>query len=480
MILTAPELLLLRERPHRTELYLSIYKPTTIMSCQVSGTVSRGEYEIPYDTVTTGTYTDVLADMTMLVGTNPGESDIGKIRVREATATEFIVAANNDINWQNNLYLTILNYVDIWPIYQKIIIDPADDENIIVYKDYDIEYTDQNEVLGSFPCAGPHRAAFLEAGTGSNLYYTADGTTNVNGETGTYSWEFEGGNPATSSAETPGYVSYDTPGHYRTSLIVSGTVSGCSDITHRFVSIYDRPENGHHTPILKWELSGLSGSRAEGGYNAQVTVWEHIDDIQDNALVVIFADDWYGNTQQSLGGNAKNSSKIVFVGYIIKGTIQYNYRDSSVEFGIGSVTEMMRQGDGFGLSCDSVETPINWFEIQDMNISKALYHYLRWHSTILKTTDFEYTGDNRKKQYFDTDRASMFDAIDNFLRVCMLGELVTDRQGKLWAEINVGATHNATGTIATTMLLNNQDWMGELFLRLCLNPLGLFLLIVEK
>ena len=463
MKLPSTDLALLKERPHRTELYLSIYKPTTIMSCIINDAgIVRGEREIFYTGVV-GSDADVLDDMTLLVGSSSGASDVGKIRIREISTgtSSFIVAENSDIDWKNGQFLTVLNYVDIWTIYPRIIQDPADDENVIFYKDYDIAYTNQNNILGSFICAGPHRAAFLEVGTGSNLYYTADGTTNLNNETGTYSWEFEGGIPNTSTLKTPGYVQYITPGHHKTTLTVSHGGAGHSDVTYRFVSIYDRPENGSNTPILKWELTSLDGSRAEGGYTAQIKIWEHIDDIQDNALVVIFADDWYGNTKKSLGGNATNCSSIFFVGYVIKGTIQYNYKESYVEFSIGSPTEIMRQSDGFAISCESKVNPTTWFEIKNMNVPRAMYHYLRWHSTVLKVMDFQYTGDDRLHQYFDTDRESLFDAIDNFLRTGIVGELISDRQGKLWAEIDVSATHDYISTGTVTMNINNSDWIAE-------------------
>jgi hypothetical protein len=462
MILPTTDLALLRERPHRTELFLSIYKPNVIMQCQTTGTMSRNEIEIPYDNSSySGTYTqdDILPDMTLLIGTSIGASDVGKVRIRTGTSSEFIVAENSDISWNDDLYLTVLNYVDVWTVYPKHLTDPANDENILFYKDYDIEYTNQNEVLGSFPCAGPHRAAFLDGGVAS-IYYTATGTVNVNGESPSYLWEFEGSPTGTSTLETPGIINYTQPGHYKTTLTVT-TTGTCSDVTHRFVSIYDRENEGGDMPIVKWDLFNLSGSRAEGGYTATIRVHEHIDDIQDNSLVVIFADDWYGNTKTSLGGNSPGNSTIMFVGYILKGTIQYNYRESYVEFDIGNIHEMMRRANGFSISCESVENPTTWFEIQDMNVPKALYHYLRWHSTVLKVADFQYTGDARKHQYFDTDRESLFDAIDNFLRVGVCGEVISDRQGKLWAEIDVNATHEAPTSIPTTMIMNNQDWMGE-------------------
>ena len=465
MILTAPDLALLKERPHRTDLFLSIYKPTTIMACRVMDVgITRGEREIYYTGTTIGSWTDIVDDdLTMLVGTTIGSSDVGKVRILDVDINNFVVAENSDISWKDGHYLTVLNYVDIWNKYPRIVKDPLDDENVIFYKDYDIGYTNQNVVLGSFPCAGPHRAAFLESGI-VDLYWSATGTSNVRGDTLTYWWDFEGSlsHVTGSSAETPGYVTYDTPGHYKTTLSVTSS-SGGVDVTHRYVSIYDREGIGNNKPIVKWNMSSLDGNRAAGGYIAQIKVWEHLDDIQDNAIVVIFTDDWYGNTNKSLGGNAKNCSNIFFVGYITKGTIQYNYKESSVEFSIGSATEFMRQMEGFAVSCESKKTAkVNtWFEIDDMTVPKALYHYLKWHSTVLKVLDFQYTGQTSRHQYFDTDRASLFDSIDNFLRTALYGELISDRQGKLWAEVDVSATHDAITAVPTTMILNNQDWMAE-------------------
>jgi hypothetical protein len=467
MILTASELAILRQRPYRTDLFLSIYKPTVLMQCKVNDpTITRGAITGTYDSVTIGSWADVDDDMTLLIGTGTtGEAsyNVGKVRIRSVNGTRFIVAENSDISWQDNLYLTVINYVDIWTVYPRIIPDPADPENVIFYKDYDIVYdpvtAKQNEILGSFPCAGPHRAAFLSGGS-AQLYWSALGTQNVAGEVPTYLWEFEGGTGSSYNTATPGYVTYNTPGHYKTKLTVSTPLGG-SDVTYRFVSIYDRENVGGKMPIVKWDMNDLSGSRAEGGYNASIKVWEHIDDIQDNSLVVVFADDWYGSTETSLGGNAEHCSNILFVGYIIKGSIQYNYRDSFVEFSIGSATEIMRQAEGFAISCESVVSPTTWFEIKDMDIHKALYHYLRWHSTVLKVADVQYTGDARKHQYLDTDRESLFDTIDNFLRTAIVGELIADRQGKLWAEIDASAEHDYFSTGTTTMTIDNQDWMDE-------------------
>lgn len=458
MKLTDSQLSTLRTRPHQANIYMSIYRPKTLFSCQVaSGTYSDGDLQIEYINGS-GSYLNVYPDVTALIGSSAGEEDYGRLRVRGITGT-YIDFAENAINWQGGLYLTLIDQIDVQAIYPRIIPDPDNDVNVIFYKDYDIPYTNQNRLYGSFPCAGPHRAAFLNPT--ASIYYTATGSANVLGTDMTYLWTFEGGTPSGSTLMTPGNVTYDTPGHYHTSLQVTGA-SGTVDTTYRYVSMYDRPDRGANVPILEWEMiRGLSGSRSEGGYETSFRVYQNLNDVQPNAIVVLFTDNFYGDTNINLGGNAVGNSSIFFVGYIIGDSIKFDYQSSSVEFSVASISQLMKDSEGFSVSCESKASPTTWFELYEMNVSRAVYHYLRWHSTVLKVTDFQYTGDERLVQYFDSDRGSLYDAVDNFIRTGMLGELVCDRQGKLWAEISPFGQENPIAGIPTNFILQKQDWVGD-------------------
>lgn len=457
MQLTTANEELIRAPDHRTKLWLSIYNPDVVLACQVNdASIAKGEREITYNNVTAGIWSNIASGYLLLVGSTAGARDYGVVRIKSASSSVLTVAENSHINWADDLYLTVLKFIQIDAIYPRIISDPANAEDVIFYKDYDIAYTDQNSVLGTLTCAGPHRAGFI----GDSFYWSSSGSFNVNEENLTFAWTFEGGVPSTSSARDPGYVSYPTGGHFQTRLIVSNA-SGGDDYTYRYVSIYDRPENGTNTPILQWELQSIAGSRGEGGYTAKIIIHEQINLVQPNSLVVIFADDWYGDTEISLGGNSENNSSIVFVGYILQDTIRYDYRTNQAEFEVGTVNRIMQEAEGFSISCESVSSPSKWYEIQDMKVPKAIYHYLSQHSTVLKVADFQYTGGNLRHQYFDADRSSLYDAINSFLDSGIKGELVSDRQGKLWAEVSAGAVPSAESAISLAMTLSKRDWMGE-------------------
>ena len=145
MELTQAQLDLYRTRPHRNKLWLSIYEPPTILACRINDVaIEQGAFQLTYDGVTTGAYGDVKYDMMMYVGTTLGGSERGRIRVRTASPTVITVAENSHIAWEDDDYLTIVNFYEILARYPRIIHDPADATKTLWYKDYDLVYANQN------------------------------------------------------------------------------------------------------------------------------------------------------------------------------------------------------------------------------------------------------------------------------------------------------------------------------------------------
>lgn len=458
--LTAAEQEIVRKRPQKTNLYLSIFEPQVIFRARIDSTsLSKGSRVIPYDTVSVGNYTIIPANATMWIGSTFGDNDVGKVRVRSATATEITVSENSDINWEgtNNYYLTVFYYIELWPIFPRIVQNNPNSENVTFYKDYDIEYTNQNSILGTFVNMGPHRAATLDPASGqTRIYWSSTGTYNVLENSLSYDWWFQGATVTGSSSANPGYRTYDTPGHYVTRLTVTDSSNGSTDTSYRYVSIYNR----FNQPIQQWQLMSLSGSRDEGGYTASFRVFRDIP-IQEHAIVVLYGDSWYGNTQRNIGGNYPGAEDIFWVGYVDKDSINYDYQHSEITFSAHSITGMMKESSGFSVSVESKASPSKWYELLDMDGRRAIYHYLRWHTTALQIADFQFVGDDYKIQFFDADRESMYDAIDNYMRDTLWGKVVSDRQGKVWMEVNAEGYEVPSDSFPTVMDITNRDWMNE-------------------
>lgn len=465
-VISSGDQTLVRSLTQRTQLYLSIYQPDTVLACQVNNlSAAKGDRTITYDNVTSGSHTNVKAGMTLMVGSSAGLDDLGRIRVRSADATTITVAENSHINWSDDLYLTVIDFFEINAVYPRITQNATD---VDFFKDYDIAYTDQNSTLGSLIWMGGHYAGFTE----DDVYYSASGTIHVGGDTLSYHWDFDGGSPATATGQEPGYVSYSTPGHYTTTLTVSGTSTGAVDTSYRHVSIYDRLEDGSQNPILNWEFEQLSGDRNKGGYTAKIIVRESgMDDsiVQAGSLVVIFADTWYQKQRQFIGGNSKNRGSILFAGYILKGSIEYDYAASTISFDVGSPTEIMKQAEGFsisvedstdpaGVAANNSNYPSGWVLLKNMDIKTALYHYLRWHTTVLNCTDIRWVGTDRPIQYFDSDRTSIYDAMKTLIFGTLWGNVVSDRQGAVYLETPIWSSAESSN-FNTNMPLSSQDFL---------------------
>jgi len=456
--LTQAQINTIRRRPQTTQLYLSIYQPRTVFAAQVTGSYNQGDNTVSFYAVATGTYLNAYANMVTRLGSTPGGNEYGELRLRSIT-NGTATFAENEIIWQTDIYLTFIDYVDVVPVYPRIIQDPNNQTNVIFYKDYDIPYSNQNTIYGTFPCAGPHRAGFIVTGAYST-YWSSSGTYNVLGDSLTYAWTFDGSTSTGSTARDPGWVQYTTPGHYKTKLIIT-SASGAVDTTYRYVSVYSKGQSANGL-INAWQLDDLQGTRAEGGYTSRIKIMSILPEIQPKALVVIWAEDSYGGNLVSYGGNSPHNESIVFVGYILQDSIKFNYQQSTMDFDVGSITELMKETEGFSVSCESKVVASTWYELTEMTIQKSLYHYLRWHSTLLNNTDFRYMNDDRYVQYFDSDRESLFDAIDNYMRNSLLGAMVSDRQGMLWAEIASYGLEDPLTTIPTNpMPLDKQDWMND-------------------
>lgn len=459
MRLSNSQLQTVRTRPQSSKLYLSIFQPTSIFKAQVNdSSITKGARVITFDNVSQGSYTAIESGMLMLVGSTPGASDLGKVRARSATSTQVTVGENSNVSWANDVYITVLRFWRLDPVYPRIIQNPANIEDVIFYKDYDISYTNQNSILGTFVNMGCDRAAFRVTGS-AVISYSSTGTYNLLGNSLSYHWFFEGGTPSGSTSANPGNVSYLNNGHFVTRLIVSGS-NGSSDSGYRCVSIYDKPGEGSSTPVLSWEITSLNGSRDEGGYRASFKIHENIS-VEENAVIVIFSDDWYGGVNQSFGGNHPNAEKIFFVGRILEDSISYDYQKSQVEFTAGSLTEVMKDSLGFSVSVESKASPSKWYELYDMDCRRAIYHYLKWHTTALSIADFQFVGTDQLIQFFDADRTSMFDAVDNFIRNTLIGQVVSDRQGKVWMEVEAKAYPNPTGSFTSVMEITKRDWKDE-------------------
>jgi len=114
--------------------------------------------------------------------------------------------------------------------------------------------------------------------TGENVQFT-DASFNAT----TWSWYFDGGTPATSSAQNP-VVNYPTPGNYFVSLTVNNAVGNNSLIKNLYIHVDD----AHALPL------------AEGFENNYPPFWTVVDDANDGTGWQLSAPGGYSNSFNSM------------------------------------------------------------------------------------------------------------------------------------------------------------------------------------
>lgn len=500
-LVTAAELVTLRKRPHQTQLRLAIYMPDVLFGARVNNaTAAMGDITIPYDGVYTGVYTDVKVGMTLYYFTYSGplingspvrgrQGAVGRLRVRSITAAQ-VVVAENSLPWADNEWIEIVRFVEPWAVYPRQVVTSS---NVPTwYKDYDIAYSDQNEVFDPVVVMGPNRAIALIApftnaahcvGTAS-LYF--DGSKSYDLNTGAtltaYQWNYyqDGQATVTYNVMTPGNVLFTTAGNYAVSLTVTNSL-GKTATSWRFIVIHnplDATCSGADRlkPIRKWGTSSLTGNYQSGGWEGKIWFREAVglETIVDGALVIIYAlDDWdevTGVDSGYIGGSYSNVGNIVFNGYIRDGSVELSPDGSSVvSVGVTDLAGRLDKLEGFGVSIKSVTDPgavvsvtPAWSQVEQMTIDIALYHYIRWHTTIYSMADVRKNGDTRYVEYADFDKGSLYGAIDRFLLSTILAHLCVNAQGEVWMETKVDVIPVGSRTLGTIMTLTDSDWRDKL------------------
>lgn len=470
-VVTAQNLTRLRSRPQRANWHLMVYKPPQVFAAVVNDVLAAAGSSTITFTQTDGSYTAIVAGMTLYVGSRAGLYDVGRLRVRSATATTVTVAENTDVVWANGLYITVVNFHEPWPMYPNIVLDAAFVPTF--YKDTDIAYASQNAVMDPIPMMGPNRGKIIDSTTGlATLYFDASDSYDLNagGSITGYVWTFEGATVTSSTSATPGNIHYVVPGNYTVTLTVTNNL-GQTTVAYRHVCIRTG-YGGSMPPILAWGTDNLSGDYSSGGWSGQMWLRQDSSETQiiDGALLMIVSDDYYNGELISIGGSYTYDSKLVFVGYVQDGTVDIDPFTSVVRFDITNLTQRLDIAEQFGVSARYAAVATHWYEIPNLTVDIGVYHYVRWHSTIYQIADVQKNGSIALVQYTDFSRQSVRAAIDGWLFSTIMAHFCVDRQGKCWTETMIDMVPLASRSINTTLELVRQDWKDNLAIKVARLP----------
>jgi hypothetical protein len=449
--ITSGELINLRKNERRSKLFLAFHPYTTVFSCRVNQTFAD------YDDVTqvtydggSGTYTDIKPDMTVWVGSSAGAYDLGLARIRKAaSATVLYLGRGSEVQWADNLYITVVDDFDLWAKHWLV-------QSDVVYMDQDITYSDQNADKNPVAVLGPDAVVEL---SGASVTHQRDASDSwVLGSTiSGYAWAVSGSGAsvADETTATPTFT-FTEAGVKRISLVLTATNAKTTTV-YRYVHVFSAAT----LPGNEFAVSRIAGDRDSGGWAFQVTMYgdANLSSVRDRAKVILFAQDWYDATKVSIGELA-GFENIVCWGWIDGQSITPNPESGgTVVFTVRGPAFWMQELASFpgGLKSTS-SAPTSWLYAQSLTVDVALWHLLYWRSTVMSIMDVGLTGDARTASALTANSDGFWEQIVE-ISGKILASPAVNRLGKLYIEIDPQLVPVADRSgIPVVMDITKVDW----------------------
>lgn len=463
--LTADEKTLLETHPHVCKLHLLVDNPDPIFTAVVNqSTFSAPKMSIAYDD---GSGSGVIAGMTLILGTAAGGRDLGKVRVKACTggATGTITVAENsgDVAWADNAHISILPVFEAWSVFPRVTYTGGVEN---WFKDYNEDFVNnahgQTRQIAPVAIMGPPAVAFLDGATidvdyvGEYSYTRAIGYYGSGdmGLSATCVWSMAGGTPSSKTtlgtAVSPHTISYNAAGRYLTSLTVTNDQGGANAKSHtgyRYTHIL--PRTGAGAPYTDFKFTDLRGDHRSGGWKTKLRVYGDADisEFPDEVEVIIFAEEWFGDTKQSIGGYPGREN-IKLRGWIIGETVKVDFDPEGgryVEFDVVTIDGIMKARNAFPTTVeDGRNIPgdtggngsevTEWFKMYRLQIDRAAYYLLKWHTTLMQMTDINILGDNTNIAAQDFPSGSIYRQLDDYSASVCMGRVLSDKQSSIFID----------------------------------------------
>jgi hypothetical protein len=450
-----------------------IEKGTQLFTAKVNdAAIEQGETIITYD----GDIGEdaVLPGMTLFnkslddIGNEKGSARIKSIN----TGTKQIIVEPNSIDWKDNEDLLADGVFRLYRILPEII-------SGVVKEDKDKTYTNQNDKDKQKPVAlmGCDRYAWTGEpisfyGWGS--YAKARDASGQRYGIASYQWDFDGGTIVQGNATMPGTesspikVQWNTPGERHVSLLVTDD-NGNTHKAYRPTIVVDRPGQGDSPPYQEFEVENLEGDWESGDWRGSIRVMGDASPsgFPNNARMILWSEDWYGDAKQSIGG-WYGQEDILLCAYVIEDSVRQDAETGDVTFEFASITNQLKELDVWPLNFKNVDgSPGAWHEFKDMTIEDIFWHIVEEHTTLKNVADvFIWTGVSGGKRidFVDITEAAVYDQLDQQLLSAIFGHLVSSRYSSVHGNRNFNMLNMEQRIQVGRVMMNleKQDWLDDL------------------
>lgn len=509
--LTADELSKLRDQEHATDLFIAHWPQfdgnwsgyqqgnfdAHVYTLRVNGAPASNDqvYEVTYDRDGLGAgvaadWNECRPDMMVWVGSGEGKHDKGIVRLRgfdysggsDQTSGTMYIGETSEIEWADDLYLTVIDVFAIWP--RHIYIDS--DGNIYMdrgffslsaaaddaWSDYvwsDGAYSDEHELPNPIPVLGPDAVVWL-TGDDVDVKFDASDSYALDGGALSFLWEAPGSSATSDMATDHPVVTYDSAGVYRVECTISRAYAGGTVYSRSYRRVFVFDDN--NPPLSKFSFQGASGNVGDGGWEAEIVAWDECkdDELFNRSRAIIFAKDRYNQVEGSVGPIYSSDhgetlrENIVMSGWVDGESIVWDNERGNVRFRILGPHYWLSRITAFPHGIEDVTASSDWYEFENLTIDVGLWALFYWRSTLHRNTDLYLTGDSREIGAFSTPASNLWEQITKELTSALLGQACADRYGRLMIEIpyNLHDTGDRAANSVFLLDVDKSDWRQQI------------------
>lgn len=448
---TSPELALFRTPGQWSKLRAAILRPPVVYTARVNQVFSSwdGVLEVEYDGGA-GTLSDVLPDMAMLIGSTAGAHDVGICRIRDKDSNTFFIGETSDVRFADNQYLTVLADFSLWARHVKITAG-------VPYMDGGVTYSDQHANFDPTPIMGSHRVLKLESASVS-ASFSAAGSYALDSSISGYAWSAPGSSSSSGMTTSTPTITWNSVG-WKLVYLTLTAANGKTFFGVRYVYLWN-----DNNPPSSAAIGDCRTDVESGGWQFDITLFDNVDldTVRDHALVILFAEDHYGDTEQSIGP-VVGCENIMVTGWIAKESIDWNPEQGRVRFTGYTAQFWLSQIPSYPDGVELVTgTPAAWTEMQGLTVNKGLFHFLRWRTTATRVIDVFLTDDTKYTKEVSSLAQNLWEQLREMGFLQIYARPGVNALNQFYIEVHPQLVPEASRTWPTVMTITKPDWEGEI------------------
>lgn len=427
--------------------FLNVPPREVVLEGTVTAAAAEPMFAISY-TGTGGDYTDVEPHMEVEVFSSAGASK-GRLRVALGTVTSTSLPVNETSKGRMKVVAgDTFVVMREWRLRDLLV-----GASLTFPKDSRVAYTNQNALVAPLPLTGGHWAGPADDGQAYATVPFFGSLSRVmdadSGGTKTYLWDVKDGTIVTGTSTDADIVVQFPAGKRWIDFTVTDADNSAS-ATQRVCVIVEDAEH----PPLPCSIDDLSGTRADGWrvtFQLPLSAYSAISALPDGQMILYHEDEWRAGTKASYGSPIDGRSRLKFVGFLVRESINVDQESGFVTFEALSPLAVLSLLPGFSQALLD-QASSTWQTYPDLTVLNAIVYLIVWHTTLPMLFDLDMSKalDRPYPRLYiqqNTPYAEVMELVDN-----LSSEFVCDRAGRFYVQRKFSCSTTEVRDAADTLL----------------------------